>query len=71
MSMWPGRMFIISVADNTSDKAVVTTRLLKNYDDMADAFKPYYGNQTGDKNGDLIESICSRLRLWSRRPRRK
>jgi hypothetical protein len=49
------RMFIMSVADNTSDKAVATTRLLKNYDDMADAFKPYYGNQTGDKYGDLIE----------------
>jgi hypothetical protein len=38
------RMFIMSVADNTTDKAVVTTRLLKNYDDMADAMKPYYGN---------------------------
>lgn len=49
------RMFIMSVADNTTDKSVVTTRLLKNYDDMADAFKPYYGNQTGDKYGDLIE----------------
>lgn len=49
------RMFIMSVADNITDKAVVTTRLLKNYDDMADAFKPYYGNQTGTKYGDLIE----------------
>jgi len=43
------------VADNTTDKAVVTTRLLKNYDDMADAMKPYYGNDTGSKFGDLIE----------------
>jgi len=49
------RMFIMSVADNTTDKAVVTTRLLKNYDDMADALKPYYGNDTGNKFGDLIE----------------
>lgn len=49
------RLFIMSVADNTTDKAVVTARLLKNYDDMADAFKPYYGNQTGTKYGDLIE----------------
>jgi hypothetical protein len=49
------RMFIMSVADNTTDKAPVTTRLLKNYDDMADALKPYYGNETGDKFGDLIE----------------
>jgi hypothetical protein len=49
------RMFIMSVADNTSDKAVVTKRLLKNYDDMADAIKPYYGNDTGDKFGNLIE----------------
>lgn len=49
------RMFIMSVADNTSDKTAVTTRLLKNYDDMADAMKPYYGNDTADKFGDLIE----------------
>jgi hypothetical protein len=49
------RMFIMSVADNTTDKAVVTDRLLKNYDDMADAMKPYYGNDTGTKFGDLIE----------------
>jgi hypothetical protein len=26
------RMFIMSVADNTTDKAAVTERLLKNYD---------------------------------------
>jgi hypothetical protein len=49
------RMFIMSVADNTSDKTLVTNRLLRNYDDMADAMKPYYGNETGDKFGDLIE----------------
>src|SRR5512137_16456 len=49
------RMFIMSVADNTTDKAIVTTRLLKNYDDMADAMKPYYGNDNGSKFGDLIE----------------
>jgi hypothetical protein len=49
------RMFIISVAENTSDKAVVTERLLKNYDDMADALKPYYGNETGEEFGGLIE----------------
>ncbi len=48
-------MFIMSVADNTTDKAVVTTRLLKNYEDMADSLKPYYGNDTGNKFGDLIE----------------
>jgi hypothetical protein len=49
------RMFIMSVADNTTDKAVATQRLLKNYDDMARAMKPYYGNDTGNKLGDLIE----------------
>lgn len=49
------RMFIMSVADNTTDKAVVTDRLLKNYDDLADAMKPYYGNDNGSKFGDLIE----------------
>lgn len=49
------RMFIMSVADNTSDKALVTERLLQNYNDMADAMKPYYGNENGDKFGELIE----------------
>jgi hypothetical protein len=49
------RLFIMSVADNTTDKAVVTQRLLKNYEDMANAMKPYYGNDTGTKFGDLIE----------------
>lgn len=49
------RLFIMSVADNTTDKTVVTQRLLKNYDDMADAMKPYYGNDNGTKFGDLIE----------------
>jgi len=49
------RMFIMSVADNTADKAAVTERLLKNYEDMASAMKLYYGNDTGNKFGDLIE----------------
>lgn len=49
------RMFIMSVADNTTDKALVTKRLLKNYDDMADALKPYYGDENATKFGDLIE----------------
>ncbi len=49
------RMFIMSVADNTSDKALVTERLLQNYEDIADAMKPYYGNETGGEFGDLIE----------------
>lgn len=49
------RLFIMSIADNTTDKAVVTTRLLKNYGDMADAFKQYYGNENGTKYGNLIE----------------
>jgi len=45
----------MSVADNTTDKAAVTERLLKNYDDMADAMKPYYGESNATKFGDLIE----------------
>ncbi len=48
-------MFIMSVADNTTDKAAVTERLLKNYEDMASAMKPYYGDNAGNKFGDLIE----------------
>lgn len=49
------RMFIMSVADNTTDKALVTKRLLKNYGDMAAALKPYYGDENATKFGDLIE----------------
>lgn len=49
------RMFIMSVADNTTDKALVTKRLLKNYEDMAAALKPYYGDENATKFGDLIE----------------
>ena len=49
------RMFIMSVADNTTDKAVVTKRLLKNYEDLANVMKPYYGNDKAGKFGDLIE----------------
>jgi hypothetical protein len=48
------RMFIMSVADNTTDKAAVTERLLKNYDDMAEAMTPYYADNAS-KFGDLIE----------------
>jgi len=49
-------MFIMSVADNTTDKAAVTERLLKNYEDMADAMKPYYGDEKASEFGDLIEN---------------
>jgi len=49
------RMFIMSVADNTTDKAAVTERLLKNYEDMADAMRPYYGDENATEFGDLIE----------------
>ncbi len=49
------RMFIMSVADNTTDKALVTKRLLKNYGDMADAMKPHYGDGTAAKFSDLIK----------------
>ena len=60
------RMFIMSVADNTTDKALVTERLLQNYEDMADAMKSYYGNETGDKFGDLIEEhlLIAEWGLW-------
>ncbi len=49
------RLFIMSVADNTTDKPVVTSRLLKNYDDMATAMKSYYGSENGTKFGDLVK----------------
>ena len=49
------RNFIMSVADNTTDKAAVTERLLNNYDDMADAMRPYYGDENASEFGELIE----------------
>ncbi len=45
----------MSLASDSADKDPVLNRLLKNYGDMANALKPYYGNETRDKYGDLIK----------------
>ncbi|MDD1758244.1 MAG: hypothetical protein LUQ22_05875 [Methanotrichaceae archaeon] len=49
------RLAIMSLASGSDDKDPVLNRLLKNYGDMANALKPFYGNETGDKYGDLIK----------------
>lgn len=48
-------MLIISIAENLSDTEPVTERLLRNYDDMEEAFLPYYGEEAAKEYGGLIE----------------
>ena len=49
------RMLIISIAGNLSDTQPVTERLLRNYDDMEEAFLPYYGEEAAKEYGGLVE----------------
>jgi len=49
------RLAIMSLAAGSDDKDSVSNRLLKNSGDMANALKPFYGNETGSKYGDLIK----------------
>lgn len=48
------RMFIISVASNLPDLDLVTQRLLRNATDMAEALKPFYGEELASRFGNLI-----------------
>lgn len=48
-------LLVMAMADNTSDKDVVTARLLRNPEDMANAIRPYYGNENADKFSNLIK----------------
>ena len=41
--MWT-RMLLISIAENLKDLEATQTRLLRNPKDIADVFRPYYGN---------------------------
>jgi hypothetical protein len=49
------RLAIMSLASGSDDKDPVLTRLLKNYGDIANGVKPFYGNENGDKYGNLIK----------------
>jgi hypothetical protein len=48
-------MVIMNIADTPGGTNESVTRLLQNYNDMEDAMRPYYGNETSEKFGDLIE----------------
>jgi hypothetical protein len=49
------RMVIMNIADTPGGTNESVIRLLRNYNDMEDAMRPYYGNETSEKFGDLIE----------------
>jgi hypothetical protein len=49
------RMVIMNIADTPGGTNESVTRLLQNYNDMEDAMRPYYGNETAEKFGDLIQ----------------
>lgn len=49
------RMVIINIADTPEGTNESVARLLQNYHDMEDAMRPYYGNETAEKYGDLLE----------------
>lgn len=50
------RMTILAIAASAPYLSVVTARLLRNASDMAMALKPFYGEKTANKFGDLIKS---------------
>ncbi len=56
--MWT-RSFIISTAEGLGDLDLVTTRLLKNPQDMADALRPFYGDQVAKKFQMLLTEHLS------------
>ena len=49
------RMVILNIADTPGGTNESVARLLQNYHDMEDAMRPYYGNETAEKYGDLLE----------------
>jgi hypothetical protein len=48
------RMVIIGIIDSVPGIEQAKARLLKNYEDMEDSLRPYYGDEA-DKLGDMIE----------------
>lgn len=49
------RLVIIGIVDNIPGTDQATARLLKNYDDMESAMKPYYGAKNASTFGDLMK----------------
>lgn len=52
-SFWT-RMLIIASANNASEVAQSTNRLIQNCNDIANTIRPYYGNETASKFNDLM-----------------
>jgi phage terminase Nu1 subunit (DNA packaging protein) len=48
------RNYIVSAAAELQDQQKVLDRLLKNQQDIGDAFKPYYGEEAGNKLAALL-----------------
>ncbi len=48
-------LLVMAMIDNTTDKDVVTARLLRNPGDMANAIRPYYGDENADKFSALVK----------------
>jgi hypothetical protein len=53
-ALWT-RLAIVSGIQESEDRDVVLERLMRNYGDMAEAISPYFGNESADEYGDLIE----------------
>ena len=51
--MWT-RMLLISIAENLKDLSATQTRLLRNPKDIADVFRPYYGNNIANEIQRLL-----------------
>lgn len=48
------RSYIVSAVSGLEDQEKVLERLLKNQDDLGNAIKPYYGEEAGNKLGQLL-----------------
>lgn len=49
------RLYIISTISNISDIKFVAKRIIRNYDDISDTFKPYYGKDFSTSFKDLLK----------------
>lgn len=47
-------MLLISIAENLKDLEATQTRLLRNPKDIADVFRPYYGNSVSNEIQRLL-----------------
>ncbi|OBZ10213.1 glycosyltransferase [Bacillus sp. FJAT-26390] len=53
------RNYIVSAVAGLEDQQVVLDRLLKNQQDIGNAFKPYYGEAAGNKIAELLKEHIS------------